>query len=294
MEGKALDLAGRFLVDGAFLERNLAAPNLRIYDCTTTLVPDPKTVYRVEPGRAAYQAVHIPGAGFIDLQGDLSDPHSKLRFTMPKPAAFAQAAGRLGIGDDNAVVLYCGGAIWWATRVWWMLRAMGFDNAVVLDGGLGKWQEDGRKLDAAPCRYAPGRFTARPRPALFADKRDVEAALASGGACVINALSAKQHRGEPDAVHYGRPGHIAGSVNVPGLALVGKDQVFLPRDALRQKLADKTRGASQRIVTYCGGGIAATANAFALTMLGYNNVAVYDGSLSDWAADLAMPMQTGE
>lgn len=288
------DLVGRFLVDTAWLAAHHGGPDIRIFDCTTTLVPDAKTVYRIQSGRADYQRGHIPGAGFIDLQADLSDPDSALRFTMLDPLRFAAAAGRLGIGDGTAVILYCSGAIWWATLVWWMLRAMGFDNAAVLDGGFGKWQSEGRPVSAEPCAYRPAKFTARPRPRLFADKNDVVQALASGNACVINALSSKQHRGEPDAVHYGRPGHIAGSVNVPGMALVGKDQVFLPRAELAAALGKVGAEPGKRIVTYCGGGIAATANAFALTMLGHDNVAVYDGSLSEWAADPSLPMQTGE
>ena len=109
---------------------------------------------------------------------------------------------------------------------------------------------------------------------------------------MLNALSAAQHRGAPDAVHYGRPGRIAGSVNVPAAHLMAKDGTFRSRDELQQTFSAAGVTPERRVVAYCGGGIAATADAFALTMLGYRDVAVYDNSLSEWAADPALPMET--
>lgn len=286
-----IDLRDRFLVDTQLLAANLSAPQLRLFDCTAHLRPDPEKTYRVESGRADYQRAHIPGAGFLDLQSELSDPDSKLRFTMPSAEHFAAAMGRHGVGDDAAVVLYSATVPMWATRVWWMLRAFGFDNAAVLDGGLKKWQAEDRPLSDAPASYPPAHFTARPRPGLIADRQGVQRADRNA-TCVLNALSAAQHRGAPDAVHYGRPGRIAGSVNVPAAHLMAKDGTFRSRDELHQTFSAAGVAPGRAVVAYCGGGIAATADAFALTMLGYRDVAVYDNSLSEWAADSALPMET--
>jgi len=174
-----------------------------------------------------------------------------------------------------------------------MLRAFGFDDAAVLDGGHRKWTREGRALStdagAAPRRT----FTARPRPALIADKSDVLAALDDRRACVLNALTGEQHRGTA-GVAYGRPGRIAGSANVPARELVDPDtHAYLPLDALREKFAAAGALDAGRVVTYCGGGIAASSDAFVLTLLGRTDVAVYDASLSEWAADPSLPMETG-
>ena len=141
---------------------------LRIVDCTTWLKPaEPgdDAPYRVVPGRAEYDAAHIPGAVFFDIQGTISDPDTRLRFMAPAAERLADAMGALGIGDESRVVLYSAGSIMWATRVWWMLRAFGFDRAAVLDGGWEKWQAEGRPVSSAPGRHPPARSTARPASA---------------------------------------------------------------------------------------------------------------------------------
>lgn len=288
-----MDLTGKFLVDTGWLAEHLASPELRVFDCTTHLRPDPKTVYRVESGRADYLAGHIPGADFLDLQGELSDSGSRLRFTMPSADQFAAAMGAHGVGPDKAVVLYSATTPMWATRLWWMLRAFGFDNAAILDGGLRKWKAEGRPLSTEQTHHAPATFIARPRPALIAGREDVLSAVDGRvGACVLNALSAKQHAGADGAVHYGRPGRIKGSVNVPAMSLLREDGTFRPREELRTMFDGVGAATGRPVIAYCGGGIAATADAFALTMLGFDKVAVYDNSLSEWSVDKSLPMET--
>ena len=128
-------------------------------DCTTWLrpaEPGDDAPYRVVPGRSDYDAGHIPGAVFLDIQAEISDPDTRLRFMAPAPERFAEAMGRLGIGDDARVVLYSAGSIMWATRVWWMLRAFGFDGAAVLDGGFEKWRGEGRPGDHGAGRLSGG------------------------------------------------------------------------------------------------------------------------------------------
>jgi thiosulfate/3-mercaptopyruvate sulfurtransferase len=286
------------LIDTAALESQLGDPSLRILDCTVFLRPPapdaPRQSYVQESGLANFEAGHIPGAAFADLTGDLSDRDSRLPFMMPSADQFAAAMSALGVGQGTRVVCYDANLSMWATRVWWMLRAFGFDAAAVLDGGWTKWAAEGRPVSAAPAAHPAATFTARPRPDMIATRDDVLAAGADPSACVINALTPRQHAGE-GASPYGRPGHIAGSVNVSARDLVDRGTgAFLPLDVLRERFEGVGAIGAGRVITYCGGGIAATSDAFALTLLGHQDVAVYDASLSEWAHDESLPMEVGE
>jgi thiosulfate/3-mercaptopyruvate sulfurtransferase len=281
-----------YLVESDWLEANLEDPALRVLECTAILHPLPHGGYRAESGLATWATGHIPGSGFADLTGDLSDRTSSLRFMMPPPEQLAAAMATLGVGDGTRVVLYDRAVNMWAARVWWMLRAIGFDAAAVLNGGWRKWTLEGRAVSTEPCRYPPGTLVARPRPELFADKSAVLAGVRDTATCVLNALTEEQHRGT-GGVHYGRPGRIAGSANVAARSLVDSTHAYLPLGELRKRFADAGVLASGRVITYCGGGIAASSDAFVLAMLGHDNVAVYDASLSEWAADPSLPMETG-
>jgi thiosulfate/3-mercaptopyruvate sulfurtransferase len=283
----------QYLVETEWLAAHLADPDLRVFDCTTYLDPDPVTVYAARSGRPDWAQGHIPGSDHLDLQGELSDVSSPLRFTMPAPEQFAAAMSRHGVGDGTRVVLYSVGSVMWAARIWWMLRAFGFDDVAILNGGLDKWKAEGRPLSTEPPRHPAARFVARPRPEMIATKSQVAAAIADPRASVVNALTARQHTGE-GGVHYGRPGRIAGSVNVPAHRLVdGETKVFLPAADLAAMFAEPGVDRADKVITYCGGGIAASADAFVLALLGHDNVAVYDGSLSEWVKDPAAPMETG-
>lgn len=285
-----------YLVSTEALAAELGAPDLRILDCTVFLRMAPnedgKQRMVIESGHDYYQQGHIPGAAFADLVTDLSDPDARLRFTAPSAERFAEAMSRLGVGEGTRVVCYDANMTMWATRVWWLLRAFGFDNAAVLDGGWKKWTLEGRPSTTEVPNYPPANFEARPRPEMFADKDDVLAAIGAGDTCIINALRPEQHSGEASG-GYARPGHIAGSVNVSAVhALDPQTNAYLPAEELRTRFADAGAETAGKIITYCGGGIAATSDAFVLRLLGKENVAVYDGSLSEWAADPALPMAT--
>src|SRR5262249_44923976 len=258
---------------------------IRILECTVYLHPaDVPGGYRVESGRGRWAEGHIPGAGFVDLQDELSDRTSPLRFTMPSAVQFAAAMERHGAGDGIRVVLYDRSVNMWAARVWWMLRALGFDDAAVLNGGWRKWTAEDRPVATDDGARASAHFTARPRPDLIADKAGVLAAL-SDRACVLNALTAEQHEGR-GGVAYGRPGHIAGSVNVPARELVDPEtHAYLPLEMLRAKFEAVGALEARRVITYCGAGIAASSDAFVLMLLGHDDVAVYDASLSEWGRD---------
>ena|SRR6516164_9187829 len=283
-----------FLIATDALARRLGDPDLRIFDCTIHLIPNPDTGYTVRPGREDFEKGHIPGAQFIDLQEDLSAPHPKLRFMLPSTEAFAAAMGRFGVGENSRVVLYSTTTPQWAARVWWMLRNYGFDNAAVLDGGFQKWSREGRRIETGPARTGPlATFVVRADRRLMVGKEVVLAAIGDGAICTINALSREQHTGTGGTV-YGRVGRIAKSVNVPAAALLDPASgTYLPASELRPKFAAVGAFDKPQVITYCGGGIAASADAFALVMLGHPNVKLYDASMSEWATDPILPMETG-
>jgi thiosulfate/3-mercaptopyruvate sulfurtransferase len=214
---------------------------------------------------------------------------------LPGAEDFAAAMSRFGVGDRSRVILYSTAAPQWATRVWWMLRNYGFDNAAVLDGGFQKWASEGRAVETGPGRaLAPAKFAVREDRKLMVGKEAVLGAIGDPATCTINALSAPQHAGTGGTV-YGRPGRIAQSVNVPAAALVDPATgAFLPAAALRAKFAAVGAFDKKQVITYCGGGIAASADALALVMLGHADVRLYDASMSEWSNDDSLPMETGE
>jgi thiosulfate/3-mercaptopyruvate sulfurtransferase len=277
------------LVPAAWLAEHLDDPDLRVLECTVHLRRDPDGIgYRAVGGRDDWATAHVPGSAYADLVDDLSDPTSPLRFTLPSAERFAAAMERLAVGDGTRVVCYDRRFSMWATRVWWMLRAFGFDDAAVLDGGWTAWTAGGHPVSTDPPLERAATFTPRPRPGLFVTKAQVTDALDGRSTCLVNALSAAQHRGED--LTYGRPGHLPGARNVYAVDLLDPStHCFLPLDQLRARF-DDAGVAGERIITYCGGGIAATSDAFALHLLGHDDIAVYDGSLSEWTADPDAPM----
>jgi len=284
------------LISTAQLAADLGRADLRVYDCTTYLAPaspgsaDP---YLAVPGSKSFEEAHIPGADFLDLQGEFSDAATRLRFMMPPEAQLTRAFARHGIGQGTRVVLYSIGTMMWATRFWWMLKSLGFDEAAVLDGGFDKWQAEGRPTESGTAKgYPPSVFKAAPRPGFFVDKKVVLAALNRGQVVVVNALGPQFHSGlEPS--RYGRPGRIPGSVNVPAASLVSpaaKDFVA-PSDA-EARFAAQGVTKEKQIICYCGGGISATIDLFLLYQLGYDNLSLYDGSMGEWAKDRSLPIET--
>lgn len=280
-----------YLVSTDWLANHLDDPAVRVIDCTTHLPPKPDfSLYDVVPGRADFEKAHIPGAAFLDIEHEASEPHPRLHFMLPTAERFAAAMEALGISDDTRVVTYSTGFHWWATRLWWMLRVFGHDKAAVLDGGFQKWSAEGRAVESGPARPSrKGRFSVRPpRRELVATRDDVLTAVGRGDTCTVNALRAEQHAGA-GGVHYGRRGHIKGSINVPAVSHLNPDHTFRSPGELSAQFAPML--SSPKVITYCGGGIAATSVALVLAMLGRDDVKVYDASLTEWAADPALPME---
>ncbi len=281
------------LVSTEWLATNLDRPDLRIFDTTIYLKPKDDGGYQADSGRGNWSEAHIPGAGFLDLAVEFSDERTDIPFMMPPAARFCELAGRHGVGDDSAVVLYNDGMPMWATRAWWMFRSVGFDNVAVLDGGWQKWLRESRPVSADPCRYAAATLTPRPRPELWADKDDMLRIMKDGGACTLNALSPDVYNGETN--RYGRAGHIPGSHNVFYGSLIDPDSgAFYPVETLRERLRESGSLDAERVVVYCGGGISATMDALALHLAGHANVAIYDGSMSEWIRDESLPLVLGD
>jgi len=285
------------LITTAELAAILDQPDLRLFDCTTYLEYQPAgsdIPYIAVPGRHTFEAAHIAGADFLDLQGEFSDPNTTLRFMMPDIAQLEAAFGGHGIGADSRVVLYSIGTAMWATRFWWMLNSLGFKNVSVLDGGLDKWKAESRAIETGPAKgYPPATFTAKPQHGYFVDKHQVLAARGERNTVVVNALGPQLHKGlEPS--RYGRPGHIPGSVNVSAATLFDPEtKAFVPLAEAEAKFAAQGIAKDKRVIAYCGGGISATIDLFLLHRLGYDNLSLYDGSMGEWAKDASLPIETG-
>jgi thiosulfate/3-mercaptopyruvate sulfurtransferase len=284
------------LIDTDALAAVLDDPAVRLFDATVNLVRPPDGgPYTVQSGRAAYEREHIPGAGFADIPGSLSDPDSPLPFTLPSPERFAREAGRIGIGDGTHVVVYAQDSPMWATRLWWELRYFGFDAVSVLDGGLPTWKASGLPLSDAPAQYPAATFVSRTRPEWVARRAEIETIVESGGAtaCLVNALTPPVFRGEGPS-SYSRPGRIPTSVNAPWTALIDPDtHRFRSEPELRHALEAAGALGERPVIAYCGGGISATVDLFALALLGRDDARLYDGSLTEWTRDPALPVEVG-
>ncbi len=235
----------------------------------------------------------MPGAVFADLLEEFSDPDGPYSFTRPDAARLTRVARDLGIDDDVAVVVYDTSLGHWAARLWWLLTSAGFSRVAVLDGGLGRWRAEGRTLESGfePPRTAGG-LTLSPDESLWAERDEVDAIVAGrSDAALVCALPASDFRGETG--RRPRRGHIPGSVSVPVSSVVDRESgTLLHGDVLEARLAGVPTDGARRIVVYCGGGIAAAGTAFALLRAGHPDVAVYDGSLDEWAADPDAPLVT--
>lgn len=282
------------LISTEQLAAMLGEPKLRIYDCTTYNEPVPSgsdVPYRAVPGDKTFAAGHIPGADFLDLQGEFSDTSVQQFFMMPDVAQLEAAFGRHGADASKTIVLYSIGTMMWSTRFWWMLRALGVD-AQVLDGGFDKWKEEGRPVaTGAPKGYPATTFNATPRAGFFVDKSTVLSRIDDPSTVIVNALGPQFHRGlEPS--RYGRPGRVPGSVNVSAATLVNADKTLTNLAEAEAKFAAQGITRDKAVICYCGGGISATIDLFLLTQLGFDKLTLYDASMGEWARDPALPIET--
>lgn len=278
-----------YLISAQELMQQLNDPAVRIYD-TSVLLLAAEQGYTSQPGRERYLREHIPGAGFINLSEDWSDTRSPYNNTLPQIDALAEAIGRDGISNDNLVVLYSSSHLMWATRAWWLLRYAGHTNVKVLNGNLAAWLDAGLPVEAGAKAYAAATFSPSERADVFVSTAEMVAGMEEG-VCTVNALSPALYEGTGE-FYYGRRGHIPGSRSLYFSDLL-ENEFFLPAEQLHQTLEARGMLSASRTLIYCGGGIAATLEGFACALVGQENVGVYDGSMSEWAANEELPLTLG-
>ena len=251
----------------------------------------PSKPYNVESGYKDYLSEHIPGASFLDLQNEISDPESQYKFTLPDIERLSNSFGKLGIGNPYHIILYSTNGLQWATRVWWMIYMLGYKNVSVLNGGLREWKRNDYDIESQENFYSETAFSNPESQSFFVDKDHTLDSMNDTNCFLINALTSDIHKGE--SIRYGRPGRIPGSINIPFSDLMDINTHMLksPREALSTFEKHNITKESE-IINYCGGGIAATLNAFVLYQLGFEKLKVYDNSLSEWAMDKSLPMET--
>ena len=277
----------------AALASELGTPGLVVLDGSVFQRPAPDlTTMLQDSARASFEKHRIPGSVHLDALDWLWDRTRPFRFALPAPGATAAAFAAHGVGDGSRVVIYdrVGGN--WAARTFWTLHWIGFDDVRLLEGGFAAWKAAGLPVEsgpAAPPLPAPRPFVPRPRGAAIADRAEVLAAIRDPGVAIVNALSAEQHAGT-GGLAYHRPGRVAGSLNLPAPQL--GDANMAP-EAFTALARDAGIMPGQRVIAYCGGGIAASNLAFNLLRAGWDDVAVYDGSLDEWGRDAGLPMETG-
>lgn len=263
-----------FLIEASELLAKIDHPDVRIFDATIMFYINlsPEEAAKMPTAYQVYLDGHIPGAAFFEHL-EFSDADSPYEYMMAPDEELAEQIGKIGIANDSEVILYTTGILACATRAWWMLRYAGVKNVRVLNGGLGAWKAAGGAVEQGEREYPSAHFEARFKPQMFASKEDVQAALDIDSTLIENTLTREWYDQE----------HIPGSSCLPLTDLVIEWETFVPEDQLRARLKDTDP--SKRIITYCGGGIAATLNAMAYLMIGYEDVAVYDGSLFEWKGE---------
>ena len=275
------------LVEPAWLEAHLSDPAVRVIDASWYLPAMGRDA------RAEYARSHIPGGVFVDVSTDLADSRARLRNTIAAPAALARAFAERGIGSDHHAVVYDRLGGYSAGRVWWSLRYAGHAKASLLDGGFARWVAEGRPVTAELPKYPPAAFAARPRHELVRGKADVLQIVRDGGTQIVDARSAERFRGSGEE-HTRHKGHIPGSRSLPWDSnLTGDPPRFKPPAELRAAYERAGVRLDRPIVTTCGSGVTAALDAFALALLGHEDVSLYDGSWAEWGDSDDVPIATG-
>ncbi|MDW3118230.1 3-mercaptopyruvate sulfurtransferase [Roseovarius pacificus] len=276
------------LVSTGWLADHLKDPDLRVLDGTCFLPTEDRD------GRAEYDAAHIPGARFFDID-DISDHRSDLPHMVPPVEKFMSRLRAMGVGDGHQVVVYDAQGLFSAARVWWLFRLMGQDNIAVLDGGLPKWQAEGRPVEDMPPIVRDRHMTVRRQNQMVKDVTQVSAASKLGDYEILDARSPGRFRGEEPEPREGlRSGHIPGAKNVYYRDLLNQDSTMKSPDDLRAVFERAGVDMGKPVITSCGSGVTAAIINLALERVGKTDHALYDGSWTEWGAFPTVPVATGE
>jgi thiosulfate/3-mercaptopyruvate sulfurtransferase len=281
-------MAARTLIDAEALAALLGDARLRLFDCRFDLA-------RPDYGRTAYLDEHLPGAIHADLNTDLAAPVTATsgRHPLPAPEEFAVRLRAWGVNADSRVVAYDDGNGAYASRLWWMLRWLGHDDAAVLDGGMRRWLQLGLPLTEDVPSPVPGDFVARPRPGMVVDAAAVLATTSDPAARILDARAPERYRGEVEPIDK-VAGHVPGARNHPFATSLDGQGRFLPPHALRASLAASLEGvAPESTIVYCGSGVTACHLLLALEHAGLAGARLYPGSWSEWSGDPSRPVATG-
>ncbi|SMX40852.1 3-mercaptopyruvate sulfurtransferase [Maliponia aquimaris] len=277
----------RTLVSTDWLAQHLNDPDLRVLDASYYL-PD-----MGRNGRSEYDAAHIPGARFFDID-DVSDARSELPHMAPPPEKFMSRMRAMGVGDGHQVVVYDGAGLFSAARVWWLFKLMGKDDIAVLDGGFPKWLAEGREVEDMAPIVRDRHMTVRRQAHLVRDVTQVSAAAKLKNTEVIDARSPGRFRGEEPEPRAGlRPGRIPGSKNVHYKTLLNADGTLKDAAGLRAAFEAAGVDLSRPAITTCGSGVTAAILSLAMERLGKTDHSLYDGSWSEWGAFATLPVATG-
>jgi thiosulfate/3-mercaptopyruvate sulfurtransferase len=286
--------ASALLVEPDWLHEHLKEPKVRILDCTTHMIAQPVGPSRIKSGLPDFNSGHIPGALHVDMVDDLSDPKGVFPYTMPSAKQFESVMQRLGIHETDHVVLYGDSAMMTITRAWLVFVVNGHPNTSILNGNLATWRQAGFPVSSEVLRYPKSNYRGKHRlEQHITNLVKVRQAMTDRSHTLINALNPEQFTGSGGA-HYGRPGRIPTSVNLPARSLVNAQAGRFKSISELQECVRLAGIADGRpTIHYCGGGIAATTSAFVLALLGHSDWTVYDDSLLQWSNESDTPMVSG-